>query len=644
MLKRPLLSAAILLAMATPLAAASVIEVPLSEGFDLTITIESTPELGEFTASRAAFRNGNWEAGTRRGYEFQMKPVADGAWEVNVTGLRSSPFVINEFKVDVRFPINGVAAIWEYQTPPVNTIFRRVPEVEFQVDTRPNLAIPLLIAVDQWGNNSFTAGFVEQGKTCVISAGRDSQHYRMTFIRKAGDHDIPQRAYTSTLYFDQGKDYWFKTLRTYTSVVDKLRDYKPLPIPAGALEPLYSTRYPFSDAINQDIVLANAEIAHKLGIKQFVIDIGWSTNKGWAETSGDYGDYEPASEKFTDLKGTIAKLKKDYGMRVMLWAAPTWIGREAKAFEKMQDYRVKWPNGDYDRNLCPRTPQVREHLAERFAYMAKELGADGFWMDFLDTFYDLCDAPHEHDILGYDDGMSALLGDIYKAVHSVNKDCTIEYRIPYSNLFVKPYANVIETTYTFEDYKANYLMGINIRGINEGVLTKSDPVYWGEAPEHEDVGRHLMTSIFIGPPAISGDLTKMTEERLNQIRGWLDYYQKYREDLLAGEFRPFGGSFHYPDLMIETDKRAFCYLATKNSRVITVSKGASELHIMNANRPQHGQLRLRVEGLPDGNYKGTFYNCFMEPPHRFEDFVSTNGVMPVSTDMETGGMLIFERQ
>ncbi len=634
--------AAIVTAAATPGHTEACVSVPANSSLDVRMRVECEPPAGDWTTPAAIRAGEGWQAVTERGFRMTLTPHGAQAWRVNVSRDGGSAFRLLKIEAEVRAPLEGITAVWDTQAPPAQSIFRRTPEIDFSIVTRPNLGIPLLVAVDHYGNNRLAAGWLDQDCVSEVAGRRDGLNYLVT-LRVLGDAKVMKTSHAAHIYLDRERSGWFDTVRAYASRAGELSGYEPNPIPDGARKPLYSTRYPFSDAIDEKTVTQNAALAAEMGVRQFVIDVGWSTTRSWADKSGDYGDYTGAPGKFPNLRQTIDELKKKHGMRVILWAAPTWIGEGSRAFDKVRDYRVKWPGGDYDRNLCPRSPEAREFIAGSLERAIRDYGADGLWMDFVDTFYDTCDAPHTHDVPEFHRGLELLEAEIWKRVRRANPEATVEYRIPFANIFTKQHANVYETTYSPDDFHANRLLGVSLRAYSDGVLTKSDPVYWLGDAHHEQVGRHMMTSIFLGPPAISGDLRKMSKERREQIAGWLKYYNDNRDDLAGGDFAPFGESFHNPDLRIVGKNRAFVYLATKQSRTIEIPKQLSELHIHNSNPPENGQLRLEVHGLADGAYKGIYYSCFMKTD-RQEDFVCKDGRMVVNTDMPTGGVLVLRKQ
>lgn len=631
----------LLLMVALP-AAAEPLSLPVSASLTLDLQLETVPDLGTWDRPQAAAADGAWTASTDAGYVLTATPADDGTVGIRLERTGGRAFKVSDFRALVRVPLKGLAAVWDTQIPPFESLFRRVPEVDYKLETRAQVGIPVVTLVDAYGNNLLTAGFVEQGDTCELEGARDGYDYALSMRRLTGDAEKPAASFEIDLYLSQQPHYWFEAVQQYTAAVDAATGYTPRPTPQIAYEPQYSTRYPFEDKITQDIVLNNALLAKELGAKQILIDVGWSTNQGWADSSGDYGDYTPASSKFSDFKGLVDRLHSE-GLKVTLWVAPTWIGRQAKSFEEIQDYRVKFPGGDYDRNLCPRTPEARAFIAGKLAGLVKEYGVDGFWFDFVDTFLSTCEAPHEHDIDDFGDAVAQMAEDVYVAVTRENPQAILEYRVPYANLHFKPHANVFETTWSPEDFVSNRMMGTFLRAYSDGILTKTDPVFWGKTEDHEDVGRYMMTSLMIGPVAFSGDLENMSEGWREQIRQWVAYYQANRHDLLEGEFTPFGAAWHVPDLKIVGDDKAFVYLSSKASKVIRIDKPVEELHILNSNPPTQGQLRFTVEGLPDGDYSGKYFDCHMSS-HRDEPFVSKGGRMVVSTDMPTGGVLVLTRK
>ena len=49
------------------------------------------------------------------------------------------------------------------------------------------------------------------------------------------------------------------------------------------------------------------------------------------------------------------------------------------------------------------------------------------------------------------------------------------------------------------------------------------------------------------------DLAKLNDEQRTRLGRWFKFFSGHRENLLEGEFRPFGEEFHSPEMLVHRD-------------------------------------------------------------------------------------------
>jgi len=151
---------------------------------------------------------------------------------------------------------------------------------------------------------------------------------------------------------------------------------------------------PYLDSMNNDRVLSEIEVAHRMGIEVYVLDAGW-----YART----GDWDVSMERIPDgLKRVKARLD-GYGMKIGLWFAPTSAAVSSKAYLENKDCVMSWHGEErkpspsweteesYPMCLVSRYSDVFE---DRIIRLAKELGVTYFKWDGLEQYG--CDSSH-HD-------------------------------------------------------------------------------------------------------------------------------------------------------------------------------------------------------------------------------------------------------
>ena len=152
---------------------------------------------------------------------------------------------------------------------------------------------------------------------------------------------------------------------------------------------------PYIESMTQERMLAEIEVAHRLGIDVFVIDTGWY---------GKTGDWLPNLDKFPDgLKSVKAKLD-EYGMKLGLWFNPIVAAKTSKVYLEHPEY-VMSRNGkpnywgkiwetEESYGMCIASGYA-DHFIETMVRLHSELGVSYFKWDAIGQYG--CDsASHDH--------------------------------------------------------------------------------------------------------------------------------------------------------------------------------------------------------------------------------------------------------
>jgi len=557
------------------------------------------------------------------GYQFTLVRSERGqhaCWTLQLQRSDGKPFRIREYAWEARVPLGDVVVLFNPQIPEAPTLFRQAPQIDVAIEVRPNAGVPFMLAGDHYGRSSLAVGPMDQAGTYRLTGRRDGEHYAISVARTeyVGDEWFSGTEFTDGFFVSTAKDFWFDTARAYADAVDAHAGYTPRPIPAAALKPYYSTWYAFGEDINEQIVWGNAKLAAEMGVGNFIIFIGWAQCSDWFSSANTWGDYTACTPKFPDLAGLVKRMQRELGLAVHLWTAPTWIGSGSESFARMKDHRSKWPGGDYDRNLDPRSPAARQHIRERFAFMARQLGVDGYYVDFLDTIYNRNDAPHEKDPLLFGIALEQFLGECYNGFAGEHPAPVALFRQPFANLLTKRHASVFTTTYTDHRWDRNRLLAMAYRPFTRGVAFTCDPLVWSreEFDDRELVAKSLSAVMMCGVPGISMDLTKMNADRRAQIKAWFDFYTTHARTFTEGEFRPFGREFHYPEMMISRGSTAFAWVSRWETGEIPLPEGTTHAFIF-TNLPREESFIARVDltairGLVPGRYLARRFNNALE--------------------------------
>ena len=152
---------------------------------------------------------------------------------------------------------------------------------------------------------------------------------------------------------------------------------------------------PYLSEMNLERMLAEIDVAHRLGIEVFVIDTGWY---------GKTGDWEVSQDRFPDgLRQVRAKLE-EYGMRFGLWFNPIVAAKSSKVYTEHPEWVMSrsgepdfwgpvWETVEsYGMCVCS---GYAEAFAETLVRLHRELGVTYFKWDAIGQLG--CDSDqHDH--------------------------------------------------------------------------------------------------------------------------------------------------------------------------------------------------------------------------------------------------------
>jgi alpha-galactosidase len=154
------------------------------------------------------------------------------------------------------------------------------------------------------------------------------------------------------------------------------------------------TRRPYLADMSAERILAEIDVAHRLGIDVFVIDTGWYDRTG---------DWRVDPERFPDGLRPIKERLDGYGMRLGLWFGPTSAAVSSELLKRNQANRMSWRGErrparpiwetEESEELCLVSSYADDFAAELIR-CAREFGVTYFKWDAIDQYG--CDDPHHH--------------------------------------------------------------------------------------------------------------------------------------------------------------------------------------------------------------------------------------------------------
>ena len=150
----------------------------------------------------------------------------------------------------------------------------------------------------------------------------------------------------------------------------------------------------YLDSMNAERMLAEIDVAHRMGIETFVLDTGWYEKTG---------DWAVSGVRFPDGLASIRKKLDGYGMKLGLWFDPNAAAASSRAYLGNRANVLstggrtqKWPVWETEESyrMCLVSPWGETFLRE-LVRLAKETGVTYFKWDAVQQYG--CDAPgHGH--------------------------------------------------------------------------------------------------------------------------------------------------------------------------------------------------------------------------------------------------------
>ena len=93
----------------------------------------------------------------------------------------------------------------------------------------------------------------------------------------------------------------------------------------------YFNGRPYLETMHYDQMMAEIEVAHRLGVDVFVIDTGWYIKTG---------DWQVNRERFPDGLQEVRRKLEGYGMKLGLWFNPTVAALTSRIFQEHPEYQM----------------------------------------------------------------------------------------------------------------------------------------------------------------------------------------------------------------------------------------------------------------------------------------------------------------
>ncbi len=336
----------------------------------------------------------------------------------------------------------------------------------------------------------------------------------------------------------------------------QLHDYQrktnKTPFVNQAMPVLYNAWSTFTFNVSEELILAQAEKFADLGVEMLVIDDGWF--KGRKTDNAGLGDWTPDPDKFPNgLKPVVDKINS-LGIKFGIWVEPEMINPDSDLYREHPDWVMNYP-----------TRQREEKRNQLTLNLARE-DVFEFTRDWLDKL--LSSANIEH--LKWDMNRYFSQAGWPEAEIKKQKSIYIKYAQNFQRLlrFInEKYPHVLiencasgglrgdlaTTKWCARINRSDNQDPIDVLQMHEGFtkinLTKMagggchfhHTPYWISG-RCASMKRMALTA-FNGSLAIGYDLRRLSEEELNELKGYINYYKKIRETVQLGDMYVLNSAF-----------------------------------------------------------------------------------------------------
>ena len=363
---------------------------------------------------------------------------------------------------------------------------------------------------------------------------------------------------------------------------------------------------PYLESMNEERMLQEIDVAHRLGVEVFVIDTGWY---------GKTGDWRVSRVRFPNGLRPITEKLDRYGMKLGLWFNPTVAAASSDILKRHEDCISSWRGKRSEPGPIWETEESHHMcLVSRYAdaFVAEsirlhgELGVTYFKWDAVDQHG--CDDPH-HDHGGpeqseeerencYAFRLGPAMMDIARRIREACPGAIVDFDVTEAGRFVG-LAWLSESKYYLVNngpYYATYNLPIPpdqnwnmffYPGPARAWICRASLEYdrWIPSvlfmthylPDEPESSQLInFASLILGQNGVWGDLVGLSEEAVARFGGLMARYKQVRDDITNSypvRSGPLGGTPEVHEKISETTGRgAVCIFSGQAGRHIYVTQ------------------------------------------------------------------------
>lgn len=500
-----------------------------------------------------------------------------------------------------KMPALNMAGIWK----PTNDFSKRI-QADWELrpmESRISIDAPLISVFGHDDRNVMTFACNDAIHTLELDAVlREEDNYLYCHVVFFSEVEQPISSYKFQLRLDFGDTHFSESLQSVSKWWESFHDLKPTFVPAIAKKPVYSTWYQFHQSLDETVLLKECELASEMGYKAIILDDGWQTidsNRGYDFT----GDWQP--DRIPKMKTFVERIH-DLGMKAALWYSVPFCGKKSKAYQR---FKGKFLTEDHRWApvFDPRYPEVRNHLVSLYTSALKDWDLDGFKLDFIDDFHHYDDTPFGakdgRDYASINEAVDRLLGDVITRLQQIKPDVFIEFRQKYTGPAMRKYGNMFRAFDCPGDAAMNRIRIADLRMYCGNTAIHADMITW-HADEPVEVAALQFANIMFGVPQLSVKLQDCSNDALNMIRFYTQYWNEHADILLEGDFKPSRPLANYPIQKVIKDD--FTIIGVHDDFVVSLEGVTENIHFLNAQLA----TEIVIKASDDfGIFEGMIFDC-----------------------------------
>jgi len=481
--------------------------------------------------------------------------IEDGVEVIKIRLNRETPAAPPPFQLKWKFPSVNIQKYWN----PRSSV-DRVNYYDNSITSSSTRFAPVLSFMDVNDLNRFTFAVGDAlnkiGLYSELIEEDANFHCAVSFF----EEQYPAISnYETEIIIDRRPAPFYTSLKRVTDWWAAQDNYTPMPAPEAARRPMYSTWYSYHQNLDAEKIIHECREARKIGMEAVIVDDGWQTldnQRGYAYT----GDWNP--DRIPNMKAFVDSIHA-LDMNFLLWYSVPLVGKNAKNFARFKGkYLYEWTSqGCFV--LDPRYPDVREFIICTYETAQSEWNLDGFKLDFMGFFRPgentQLTAEDGRDFASVNDAVDRLMTDIMERLKTQNPDIMIEFRQPYIGPLMRKYGNMLRATDCPNMSVVNKVRVTDIRLLGGSSAVHSDMLMWHYDDPVEQAALQIQNILF-SVPQISVRLDEVPAEHKQMITFWIDYWNKNRDVLIHGEFKPQAPDALYPVITSSTNAKSITAL------------------------------------------------------------------------------------